>query len=169
MSQLKFPVVNGIFEVFSQVYYQLENLSQGNPPYKSVAALNCVILGCANTWDVDRAYQTFSAIDPSFGLTPDVNSYNSLICAFGKVGKVVTGISLGSPSVFPFLQLCNFATEAPALKICNLYIQEGYISFFSCMELYEFLHSHIRMVPYACPSICFLQVYIIARFLIKIM
>lgn len=126
MSQLKFPVVNGIFEVFSQVYYQLENLSQGNPPYKSVAALNCVILGCANTWDVDRAYQTFNAIDASFGLTPDVNSYNSLICAFGKLGKVVTGISLGSPSVFPFLQLCNFATEAPALKICNLYIQVVY-------------------------------------------
>lgn len=75
------------FTSLDSVYYQLENLSQGNPPYKSVTALNCVILGCANTWDVDRAYQTFSAIDSSFGLAPDVHSYNSLICAFGKLGK----------------------------------------------------------------------------------
>ena len=76
------------FEVFSQVYFQLENLSKADPPYKSIAALNCVILGCANIWDVDRAYQTFSAIEESFGLSPDVHSYNALICAFGKLGKV---------------------------------------------------------------------------------
>lgn len=75
------------FVALDEVYYQLENLSQANPPYKSVAALNCVILGCANIWDVDRAYQTFSAIDASFGLTPDIHSYNSLICAFGKLNK----------------------------------------------------------------------------------
>ncbi|XP_027100382.1 pentatricopeptide repeat-containing protein At1g26460, mitochondrial-like [Coffea arabica] len=75
------------FATLDEVYYQLENLSQANPPYKSVAALNCVVLGCANIWDVDRAYQTFSAIDASFGLTPDIHSYNSLICAFGKLNK----------------------------------------------------------------------------------
>ncbi|KAL7217459.1 hypothetical protein ACSBR1_029200 [Camellia fascicularis] len=44
------------FVTLDSVYYQLENLSQADPPYKSVAARNCIILGCANTWDVDRAY-----------------------------------------------------------------------------------------------------------------
>ncbi|KAL6577756.1 hypothetical protein OROMI_010084 [Orobanche minor] len=75
------------FATLDSVYYQLESLSQADPPYKSVAALNCVILGCANIWDVDRAYQTFNAIDSAFGLTPNVHSYNSLICSFGKLGK----------------------------------------------------------------------------------
>ncbi|KAL8550238.1 hypothetical protein ACS0TY_008894 [Phlomoides rotata] len=76
------------FTTLDSVYYQLENLSRGDPPYKSVAALNCVIVGCANIWDVERAYQTFNAIDTTFGLIPDVHSYNGLICAFGKLGKV---------------------------------------------------------------------------------
>ncbi|KAK4399845.1 Pentatricopeptide repeat-containing protein, mitochondrial [Sesamum angolense] len=75
------------FVTLDSVYYQLENLSQGDVPYKSVAALNCIILGCANIWDVDRAYQTFSAIDSSFGLIPNIHSYNALICAFGKLSK----------------------------------------------------------------------------------
>ncbi|KAK6157841.1 hypothetical protein DH2020_012089 [Rehmannia glutinosa] len=75
------------FQTLDMVYHQLENLSQANPPYKSVAALNCVILGCANVWDLDRAYETFNAIDATFGLTPDVHSYNALICAFGKLRK----------------------------------------------------------------------------------
>lgn len=71
-----------------QVYYQLENLSKADPPYKSVAALNCVVLGCANIWDLDRAYQTFNAMETYFGLTPDIHSYNALICAFAKLNKV---------------------------------------------------------------------------------
>ncbi|KAI3452903.1 hypothetical protein Pfo_009566 [Paulownia fortunei] len=75
------------FATLDSVYYQLENLSQANPPYKSVAAVNCVILGCANIWDVDRAYQTFNAIDATFGLTPNVHSYNALIFSFGKLSK----------------------------------------------------------------------------------
>ncbi|KAJ0763573.1 putative pentatricopeptide repeat-containing protein [Helianthus annuus] len=75
------------FATLDNVYYQLENLSRADPPYKSVAALNCVILGCANIWDVDRAYQTFSAMESSFGLTPDIHSYNALLCAFGKLQK----------------------------------------------------------------------------------
>ncbi|KAL2455394.1 Pentatricopeptide repeat-containing protein, partial [Abeliophyllum distichum] len=75
------------FVTLDSVYYQLENLSRADPPYKSVAALNCIILGCANIWDVDRAYQTFNAIDATFGLTPNIHSYNALICAFGKLSK----------------------------------------------------------------------------------
>ncbi|CAN8291533.1 unnamed protein product [Cochlearia groenlandica] len=75
------------FETLDEVYFQLEKLSQGDTPYKSVAALNCIILGCANTWDLDRSYQTFEAISASFGLTPNIDSYNALIYAFGKVKK----------------------------------------------------------------------------------
>ncbi|MCD7469592.1 hypothetical protein HAX54_008732 [Datura stramonium] len=78
--------MNG-FVTLDSVYYQLENLSRADPPYKSVAALNCVILGCANIWDIDRAYQTFAAIESTFGLIPNIHSYNALIYAFGKLGK----------------------------------------------------------------------------------
>ncbi|CAK7326192.1 unnamed protein product [Dovyalis caffra] len=75
------------FETLDSVYFQLESLSLAESPYKSVAALNCVILGCANIWDLDRAYQTFEAISSSFGLTANVHSYNALIFAFGRLKK----------------------------------------------------------------------------------
>ncbi|KAL8533652.1 hypothetical protein ACS0TY_009886 [Phlomoides rotata] len=75
------------FRTLDLVYHQLENLSRANLPYKSIAALNCIILGCANIWDLDRAYQTFASIGDIFGLSPDIHSYNALICAFGKLGK----------------------------------------------------------------------------------
>lgn len=75
------------FETLDSVYFQLENLSRADPPYKSVAALNCIVLGCANIWDLDRAYQTFEAISGTFGLTPDIHSYNALMYAFGKLQK----------------------------------------------------------------------------------
>ncbi|XP_020599420.1 pentatricopeptide repeat-containing protein At1g26460, mitochondrial [Phalaenopsis equestris] len=75
------------FSTLDSVYLQLENLSDSDPPYKSVAALNCVVLGCANIWDLDRAYETFEAITEKIGLTPDIHSYNALLCAFGKVKK----------------------------------------------------------------------------------
>ncbi|XP_058070363.1 pentatricopeptide repeat-containing protein At1g26460, mitochondrial [Magnolia sinica] len=75
------------FATLDSVYFQLENLSRADPPYKSVAALNCIILGCANIWDLDRAYQTFEAISGAFGLTPDIHSYNALMSAFGKLKK----------------------------------------------------------------------------------
>ncbi|KAG2702497.1 hypothetical protein I3760_06G092500 [Carya illinoinensis] len=73
--------------LYMLVYFQLENLSRGDPPYKSFAALNCIILGCANMWDLDRAYQTFEAIDSSFGSTLDIHSYNALMYAFGRLRK----------------------------------------------------------------------------------
>ncbi|RLM84584.1 pentatricopeptide repeat-containing protein [Panicum miliaceum] len=72
------------FSTLDSVYVQLENLTCADPPYKSVAALNCVILGCANIWDIDRAYETLVAIKDKFELTPDIHSYNALLCAFGK-------------------------------------------------------------------------------------
>lgn len=85
----------------SQVYLQLEHLSCQDPPYKSVAALNCIVLGCANIWDLDRAYQTFEAISSPFGLTPDIHSYNALMYAFGKLKKVI----------LHFFSLCNLANS----------------------------------------------------------
>ncbi|XP_062187451.1 pentatricopeptide repeat-containing protein At1g26460, mitochondrial-like [Phragmites australis] len=75
------------FTTLDSVYVQLENLSRADPPYKSVAAVNCVILGCANIWDLDRAYETFEAIKEKFELTPDIHSYNALLYAFGKMRK----------------------------------------------------------------------------------
>ena len=75
-----------------QVYVQLENLTRADPPYKSVAALNCVVLGCANIWDIDRAYETFVAIKDKFELTPDIHSYNALLCAFGKKKRVFLSV-----------------------------------------------------------------------------
>lgn len=54
----------------------------------SLPAINCVLLGCANIWDADRAYQTFEAIGSIFGLRPDVHSINALLDAFGKNRKV---------------------------------------------------------------------------------
>ncbi|KAK1269539.1 Pentatricopeptide repeat-containing protein [Acorus gramineus] len=75
------------FATLDSVYFQLENLSNREPPYKSVAALNCIILGCANIWDLDRAYQTFEAISGTFELVPNIHSYNALINAFGKLKK----------------------------------------------------------------------------------
>ncbi|KAE9605574.1 hypothetical protein Lal_00024602 [Lupinus albus] len=75
------------FETLDTVYFQLENLSRAERPYKSVAALNCVIVGCANVCDLDRAYQTFESIGSAFGLTPDIHSYNGLMHAFGKLKK----------------------------------------------------------------------------------
>lgn len=70
------------------MYFQLENSSRADPPFKSVAVMDCVILGCANIWDLDRAYQTFEAISSTFGLNPNIHSYNALMSAFGKLKKV---------------------------------------------------------------------------------
>eukprot|EP00252_Welwitschia_mirabilis_P001978 TRINITY_DN11937_c0_g1_i2.p1 TRINITY_DN11937_c0_g1~~TRINITY_DN11937_c0_g1_i2.p1 ORF type:complete len:462 (-),score=94.30 TRINITY_DN11937_c0_g1_i2:230-1615(-) len=75
----------GGFATLDAVYFQLENLSKADTPYKSVAALNCIILGCSNIWDLDRAFQTFEAIEKTFGLTPDVHSYNAMMHAFGRM------------------------------------------------------------------------------------
>ncbi|KAL8137658.1 hypothetical protein V2J09_003659 [Rumex salicifolius] len=127
------------FETLDSVYYQLENLSQADPPYKSVAALNCVILGCANTWDLDRAYQTFEAISSSFGLTPNIHSYNALIYAFGKLKKTHEAssvlehlISLGmkpnatSYSILVDAYLINRDPKA-ALSVVTNMIEAGFI------------------------------------------
>jgi pentatricopeptide repeat protein len=92
-----------------QVYAQLENLSSADPPYKSVAALNCVILGCANIWDIERAYETFEAMKDKFGLTPDIHSYNALLHAFGKLKKVL---------ILSILPWCSY--DLLKVSVCQL-------------------------------------------------
>lgn len=72
-----------------QAYFKLAEM-QSSGQQVPLAAVNCVILGCANVWDADRAYQTFDAIGSTFGLTPDVHSINALLDAFGKNRKVGT-------------------------------------------------------------------------------
>lgn len=126
------------FETLDSVYFQLEILSRADPPYKSVAALNCVILGCANIWDLDRAYQTFEAIGSTFGLTPNIHSYNALMCAFGKLKKTTeaTGvfehvISLGlkpnamSYSLLVDAHLVNRDPKA-ALAVIDAMVEAGF-------------------------------------------
>ncbi|KAF9624168.1 hypothetical protein IFM89_008106 [Coptis chinensis] len=76
------------YDNLDKVYVQLETLSQADPPHKSVAALNCILLGCANIWDLNRAYETFVAFSKNFGLTPDIHSYNALMYAYGKLKKI---------------------------------------------------------------------------------
>ncbi|KNA19560.1 hypothetical protein SOVF_060570 [Spinacia oleracea] len=97
------------FETLDLVYFQLENLSRTNPPYKSVAALNCVILGCANIWDLDRAYQTFEAISSTFGLNPNIHSYNALMSAFGKLRKTFEATRV-------FEHLCSLGVKPNAMS-----------------------------------------------------
>ncbi|KAL2613263.1 hypothetical protein R1flu_024955 [Riccia fluitans] len=64
-------------------YYKLAEMhGQGKPV--ALAAINCVIQGCSNIWDYDRAYQTFESIGTTFGLIPDVHSCNALLDVFGK-------------------------------------------------------------------------------------
>ncbi|XP_059648773.1 pentatricopeptide repeat-containing protein At1g26460, mitochondrial [Cornus florida] len=108
------------FVTLDSVYYQLENLRQADRPYTSVAALNCVILGCANIWDVDRAYQTFNAIGSSFDLMPDIHSYNSLMHAFGKLNKTIEASSvfehLISKGVTPNAMTYSLLVDAHLIK-----------------------------------------------------
>lgn len=67
-------------------YFKLEGMA---PTYQvPLSAINCVILGCANVWDIDRAYQTFEAIRSVFGMMPNVHSCNALIDGFAKMRKV---------------------------------------------------------------------------------
>ncbi|CAL1395091.1 unnamed protein product [Linum trigynum] len=124
------------FVVHYVVYYQLENLSKAQPPFRSVAAFNCVILGCANVWDLNRAYQTFEAIGPSFGLAPDIHSFNALMFAFGRSKKTDEAskvlehmIGLGNAMSYSLIidaHLINRDVKA-ALSTIGQMVSEGYL------------------------------------------
>ncbi|KAG0625771.1 hypothetical protein M758_2G080100 [Ceratodon purpureus] len=74
-------------------YFKLAEMHSSGQPVP-LAAINCVILGCASIWDADRAYQTFESIGSTFGLRPDVHSINALLEAFGKNRKTVEAVKL---------------------------------------------------------------------------
>jgi hypothetical protein len=69
-----------------QAYFKLEGIAATQQV--PLSAINCVILGCSNIWDIDRAYQTFEAIRSVFGHMPNVHSCNALIDGFAKMKKV---------------------------------------------------------------------------------
>ena len=81
---------------FLQAYFKLAEMHSSGQPVP-LAAINCVILGCASIWDADRAYQTFESIGSTFGLRPDVHSINALLEAFGKNRKVCAPHKLRPP------------------------------------------------------------------------
>ncbi|KAG8079860.1 hypothetical protein GUJ93_ZPchr0007g3048 [Zizania palustris] len=130
------------FTTLDSVYVQLENLSSADPPYKSVAALNCVILGCANIWDLERAYETFEAIKEKFGLTPDIHSYNALLHAFGKLKKTEEAcnvfqhlVSLGvkpNATTYSLLVDAHLVNRDPkaALVLINEMVDAGFWRFY---------------------------------------
>lgn len=74
-------------------YFKLAEMHASGQPVP-IAAINCVILGCANIWDADRAYQTFESISSTFGLRPDSHSINALLEAFGKNKKTAEAVKL---------------------------------------------------------------------------
>ncbi|KAI5081863.1 hypothetical protein GOP47_0001606 [Adiantum capillus-veneris] len=79
-------VARGGGATLDTTYFKLEALAS---TYQvPLSAINCVILGCANVWDIDRCYQTFEAIRSVFGLMPNVHSCNALIEGFAKMKKV---------------------------------------------------------------------------------
>ncbi|XP_042529426.1 pentatricopeptide repeat-containing protein At1g26460, mitochondrial-like [Dipodomys spectabilis] len=126
------------FETLDLVYLQLEKLSRAECPYKSVAALNCVILGCANIWDLVRAYETFEAIH-SFGLSPDVHSYNCLMYAYGKLKGIAEAdkvlnhmVSLGiKPNAKSYSLLVDahlvVRDAKSALQVIDQMVSAGYV------------------------------------------
>ncbi|CAM6082573.1 unnamed protein product [Calypogeia fissa] len=77
----------GGFAALDAAYYKLAEMNASGQPV-TLSAVNCVIQGCSNIWDFDRAYQTFETIGTTFGLMPDVHSCNSLLDVFGKTRKM---------------------------------------------------------------------------------
>lgn len=66
---------------------QLKSTRKTHPNLKYTNSLNCVVLQYTNRGEYERAQDTFDMID-EFGSTPNVNSYNCLIFAYGEVDEV---------------------------------------------------------------------------------
>ncbi|KAJ4961761.1 hypothetical protein NE237_021671 [Protea cynaroides] len=139
------------FETLDTVYFQLENLSRADPPFKSVAALNSIILGCANIWDLDRAYQTFEAIGNVFSLTPNIHSYNALMCAFGKLKKTFEALrvfehltSLGvKPNAMSYSLLVNAhlinRDQKAAVAVIDEMVEAGFVPSKELLKKFEWV------------------------------
>ena len=70
-----------------QGYYELERM-HAEGELVSLASLNCVLAGCAFLRDIGRAVLTFQEVEQTFGLNPDVHSFNALILAHSWTGEV---------------------------------------------------------------------------------
>ncbi|KAJ4815412.1 hypothetical protein LUZ62_027978 [Rhynchospora pubera] len=126
------------FSSLDAVYLELEKWSQAEKPYKSIAALNCVLLGCANIWDLDRAYETFQALE-KLGVTPDIHSYNALLYAFGKHQKTSEAcnvfehlVSIGAnpnATTYSLLVDAHLVNRDPksALKVIDEMVEAGFM------------------------------------------
>ncbi|KAF3323375.1 pentatricopeptide repeat-containing protein [Carex littledalei] len=126
------------FSSLDAVYLELEKWCQAEKPYKSIAALNCVLLGCANIWDLDRAYETFQALE-KIGVTPNIHSYNALLYAFGKHQKTTEAcdvfehlVSIGvkpNATTYSLIVDAHLINRDPtsALKVINEMVEAGFV------------------------------------------
>eukprot|EP00698_Gefionella_okellyi_P007429 TRINITY_DN1811_c0_g1_i4.p1 TRINITY_DN1811_c0_g1~~TRINITY_DN1811_c0_g1_i4.p1 ORF type:complete len:412 (-),score=85.43 TRINITY_DN1811_c0_g1_i4:18-1253(-) len=73
-------------EQLDRVYYILLDMRNQNKRV-TLPMLNCVLLACANVEDVERAEATFAEVT-SFGLLPDLWTYNALLRTYAVTGKV---------------------------------------------------------------------------------
>ncbi|CAI5475152.1 unnamed protein product [Closterium sp. Yama58-4] len=80
-------------DVLDKGYSMLEGMhAQGE--VVALAALNCVVAGCAMQRDVGRAQLTLDEITRTFGLQPDTHSFNALMDCYSGVADVRTVVQL---------------------------------------------------------------------------
>ncbi|CAI7740704.1 unnamed protein product [Closterium sp. NIES-54] len=80
-------------DVLDKGYSTLESMhAQGE--VVALAALNCVVAGCAMQRDVGRAQLTFDEITRTFQLQPDTHSFNALMDCYSGVADVRTVVQL---------------------------------------------------------------------------
>ncbi|CAI5943862.1 unnamed protein product [Closterium sp. NIES-65] len=80
-------------DVLDKGYSTLESMhAQGE--VVALAALNCVVAGCAMQRDVGRAQLTFDEITRTFQLQPDTHSFNALMECYSGVADVRTVVQL---------------------------------------------------------------------------
>ncbi|CAI5501600.1 unnamed protein product [Closterium sp. Naga37s-1] len=80
-------------DVLDKGYSTLESM-HGQGEVVALAALNCVVAGCAMQRDVGRAQLTFDEITRTFQLQPDTHSFNALMDCYSGVADVRTVVQL---------------------------------------------------------------------------
>ncbi|GBG92517.1 hypothetical protein CBR_g55790 [Chara braunii] len=79
--------------VLDTAYYKLAAMHESGE-IVSLAAINCIIAGCSNVHDMDRAFQTFEEISRTFGMAPNVHTYNALIDGCAKTKQIAMAIQM---------------------------------------------------------------------------
>ncbi|CAI5492353.1 unnamed protein product [Closterium sp. Naga37s-1] len=80
-------------DVLDKGYSTLESMHEQGEVV-ALAALNCVVAGCAMQRDVGRAQLTFDEITRTFQLQPDTHSFNALMECYSGVADVRTVVQL---------------------------------------------------------------------------